>query len=480
MNADAIVVGAGPNGLAAAIALAQKGRAVTVYEAAVTTGGGTRTAELTLPGFRHDVCSAVHPLALSSPFFSALPLREHGLEWLQPDLPLAHPFDDGSAIALYRSVDDTAQGLGPDAEAYRRLMTPLAARWPSLSSQLLGPLFRPPHDPFLMARFGLNALRSARGLAEGVFKGYRARALFAGLAAHSTLSLESPFTAGFGLTLGAAAHSAGWPVAKGGSQSIADALESCLRSLGGEIVTGRHIESLDALPAAPATLLDLTPRQVVRLAGHRFSKSYHDRLTRYRYGAGAFKVDYALAGPIPWRASECCNAGTVHLGGALWEIAASEAAVARGGHPERPYVLLAQQSIIDPSRAPAGKHTVWAYCHVPNGSRVDMTERIEAQIERFAPCFRDLVMARHSASVQALQAYNENYIGGDISGGAPGGRQLFFRPVASLNPYRAAKGIYICSASTPPGAGVHGMCGYYAAQAALRDQGTPGDEEQGT
>ena len=470
MAADAIVVGAGPNGLAAAVVLARAGRAVTVYEAGDTPGGGTRTAELTLPRFRHDVCSAVHPLALSSPFFRMLPLEAHGLEWLHPPYSLAHPFADGSAAVLQRSLDDTAAGLGRDQVAYRRLMQPFAAAWQRLAESLLAPRLGLPRDPLLTARFGLKAVRSARGLAESVFDGHQARALFGGLAAHSTLPLEAPFTSGFGLTLGAAGHGAGWPIARGGSQSIADALASYLRSLGGEVVISRRIDSLDELPAVPAMLLDVTPLQAVRIAGRRLSSRTRERLLRYRYGPGAFKVDYALDAPIPWRAPACLEAGTVHLGGALWEIAASEAAVARAQHPERPFVILAQQSLFDSSRAPQGKHTAWAYCHVPNGSRLDMTDRIEAQIERFAPGFRKLILARRSTSVQALEAYNANYVGGDISGGALDGSQLFLRPTAALNPYRLAAGVYLCSASTPPGPGVHGMCGYHAAQAVLRDQ----------
>jgi phytoene dehydrogenase-like protein len=470
MTPDAIVVGAGPNGLAAAVVLAQAGRAVTVYDAADTPGGGTRTAELTLPGFRHDVCSAVHPLALSSPFFRTLPLEAHGLEWDQPPYPLAHPFADGSAVILHRSVEDTATGLGRDGKAYRRLMQPFAGRWHRLAESLLAPRLGFPRELVLTARFGRAAVRSARGLAEVVFDSHKARALFGGLAAHSTMPIEAPFTAGFGLMLAAAGHGAGWPVARGGSQSIADALASYLQSLGGEIVTGHRVDSLDELPAVPAVLLDVAPRQAVRIAGRRLSSRTRERLLRYRYGPGAFKVDYALDAPIPWRAPACREAGTVHVGGALWEIAASEAAVARAQHSERPFVILAQQSLFDPTRAPAGKHTAWAYCHVPNGSRLDMTERIEAQIERFAPGFRKLILARHSASVQALEAYNANYVGGDISGGALDGRQLVLRPAAALNPYRLAAGVYLCSASAPPGPGVHGMCGYHAARAVLRDQ----------
>lgn len=466
---DAVVIGSGPNGLGAALALARADCAVTVFEAKETVGGGSRSAELTLPGFVHDVCSAVHPLAVASPFFRMLPLEKHGLSWVHPEAPLAHPLDDGTAVVLERSVEATADGLGHDAAAYRRMMTPLVRDWDSLASQVLAPLVRVPRHPLVLSRFGLRAVRSARALGENTFKGERARALFAGLAAHAILPLEQPFTATFGLLLGAAAHAVGWPMAHGGSQSIVDALASYFRSLGGEIVTGRMIESLDELPPARAFLLDITPRQVLRIAGRQLSDGYRRTLGRYRYGPGVFKVDLALEGPIPWRAEECRRAGTVHVGGTSTEIAASERAVAKGEHPERPYVLVAQPSLFDPARAPEGKHTVWAYCHVPNGSTRDMTERIEAQIERFAPGFRERVLARHVMSPEDLERYNENYVGGDIAGGAHDGLQLFLRPAVRATPYAtSAKGIYICSSSTPPGAGVHGMCGYWAARAALR------------
>jgi phytoene dehydrogenase-like protein len=468
-SVDAIVIGSGPNGLAAAITVARAGRSVIVFEAKETVGGGTRSDELTMPGFLHDVCSAVHPMAAASPFFQTLPLEEHGLEWVHPELPLAHPLDDGTAVVLDRSLDVTADSLGVDAAAYRKLMTSIVRDWDKLASQVLGPVLRVPRHPLALAGFGLRAVRSARGLAEGVFEGERARALFAGLAAHAILPLEQPFTASFGLILGAAGHAVGWPVARRGSQSIADALASYLRSLGGEIVTGRRIESLDDLPQARAFLLDLTPAQVVRIAGQRLPRGYQRKLDRYRYGPAAFKVDFALDGPIPWKAEACSRAGTVHVGGSLAEIAEAERVVAKGGHPERPYVLVAQQSLFDPTRAPDGKHTAWAYCHVPNGSPVDMADRIEAQIERFAPGFRERVMARCVLSPVDLERYNENYIGGDIAGGAHDGLQLFLRPTVAMVPYSTpARGIYICSASTPPGAGVHGMCGYFAARAALR------------
>jgi phytoene dehydrogenase-like protein len=465
---DAVVVGSGPNGLAAAISLAQAGCSVLVLEAKETVGGGLRSAELTLPGFSHDICSAIHPLGVGSPFFQSLPLGDYGLEWIQPDVPLAHPFDDGTAITMERSVEATATALGPDAAAYRRLMAPLVADWDKLTVDILGPL-RVPRHPVAMAHFGLLAIRSARGLAESRFESEPARALFAGLAAHSIMPLEQRPTAAFGLVLGILGHAVGWPLPRGGSQNIADALADYLRSLGGEIVTDMAVKEIDDLPAAPAVLFDVTPRQLLRMAGHQLPSGYRRQLLSYRYGPGVFKIDLALDGPIPWQAAECARAGTVHLGGTLSEIAAGERAIWRGQHPERPYVLLAQQSLFDPTRAPAGKHTVWAYCHLPNGSTVDMTERIEAQIERFAPGFRDCILARRVISPLAFEQYNANYIGGDINGGVQDLRQQFTRPALRLVPYTTPnRRIYLCSSSTPPGGGVHGMCGYFAAQAALR------------
>lgn len=466
---DAIIVGAGPNGLAAAITLAQAGCSTLVLEARETIGGGTRSAELTLPGFLHDVCSAVQPLSLASPFFRALPLADLGLEFVQPPLPLAHPLDDGTAVALSRSVTETADGLGPDAGTYRRVAEFLRDDWEKIIHEFLGPL-RAPRHPLAMTGFGLLALQSARGLAERAFRGSRARALFAGLAAHAIQPLENPPTAAFGLMLGMLAHAVGWPVVRGGSQQIAAALARRLRALGGEIVTGHPVETLDALPPARALLLDVTPRQFLRLAGGRLPARYREALARYRYGPGIFKMDYALDGPVPWTAPECARAGTVHLGGTLEEIAASESAVWRGEHAERPYVLVAQQSLFDPTRAPEGRHTLWAYCHVPNGSTVDMRARIEAQIERFAPGFRDRVLARHSHTAMEMERYNPNYVGGDINGGVQDFRQLFTRPAVRFPPYSTPlKGVYLCSSATPPGGGVHGMCGVFAAQTALRD-----------
>lgn len=464
---DAVVVGSGPNGLAAAITLARAGRSVVVVERADTVGGGTRSAELTEPGFVHDVCSAIHPLAAGSPFFSELPLAEHGLELIHPDAPMAHPLDDGTAVVLERSAEATAAGLGVDGPAYRKLFEPLVRDQGWLVPFLLGP--RPlPRHPLGAARFGLKAIRSAAGLA-GRFEGERARALFMGLAAHSIQSLRRSPTASFGLVLGLLAHAYGWPMARGGSQSIADSLVSYLRSLGGEVETARPVASVDELPRSEATLLDLTPQGVIAVAGHRLPGRYLRALRRYRYGPGVFKVDWALDGPVPWTAEECARAGTVHVGGTAAEIVESEEAVWRGEPPERPYLIVAQQSLFDGTRAPSGKHALWAYCHVPNGSTVDMTERIEAQIERFAPGFRELIRARHTMSPADVEACNPNYVGGDINGGVQDLRQLYTRPAVRLNPYSTpADGLYICSSSTPPGGGVHGMCGLHAARSALR------------
>jgi phytoene dehydrogenase-like protein len=465
---DAIVVGSGPNGLTAAIALVQAGRSVLVLEAAPTIGGGTRTAELTLPGFRHDVCSAIHPLALASPFLRRLPLQEHGLEFVHPEIPLAHPLGDGTAAVLHRSLDETAAGLGADGAAYGTLMRPLVAGWGTLLDDLLGPLRRPRH-PIADARFARAGLRSAVGLARSRFAGASARALLAGNAAHAMRPLTAPTTAAFGLTLMMLGHAVGWPAAAGGSQAIADALASLLRSLGGEIQTGREVRSHTELRGVRAVLFDLTPRQIVAIAGDDLSARYRRALGRFRYGPGVFKLDYALDGPVPWTAPECRRAGTVHLGGSLDEIERAEAEVARGRHARRPYVLVAQQSLFDPSRAPGEAHTLWAYCHVPNGSPLDARDAIEAQIERHAPGFRDLIRARSALGPAGLQARNANYVGGDINGGAADLRQLFARPVARPVPYTTPNPRYfVCSSSTPPGGGVHGMCGWYAARAALR------------
>jgi phytoene dehydrogenase-like protein len=467
-NHDAVVIGSGPNGLAAAIALAQKGRSVVVYEAAATVGGGARSAELTLPGFLHDVCSAVYPLTVGSPFFRSLPLSQHGLQWIQPDAALAHPFDDGTAAILERSVEQTAAYLGADEEAYIRLVAPIVEHWAPLSVELLGPP-RIPRHPVLLARFARLGILPARRVAEKRFAGPAARALFGGLAAHSMLPLENYASAAFGLVLGVAGHALGWPVARGGAQKISDALALYLRSLGGRIVLNRPITTLRELPPARAILCDLTPRQLLTLAEERLSSSFKRKLQRYRYGMGAFKVDWALAGPVPWKASTCARAATVHLGGTFEEIAASERAAWRGEHSERPFVLLAQPSLFDSTRAPEGKHTLWGYCHVPNSSTENMLEQMEKQIERFAPGFRDLVLERHVMSPAALEKRNANLVGGDINGGTAELSQLFFRPTVRLYG-TSAPGLYICSSSTPPGGGVHGMCGYFAAQQALKER----------
>ena len=445
-----------------------------VVEAEQSIGGGCRSDELTLPGFVHDRCSAIHPLAVASPFFRSVSLAEYGLQMIHPPAPLAHPLDDGTAVVLERSVDVTAASLGSDGAAWRRLMAPFVRDAEAIIDGALAPL-RVPRHPLALGRFGLSAVRSASGLANGVFTGERARALFAGMAAHSMLRLDRSPSAAFGLVLGLLGHSAGWPLARGGSQAIADALASHLRSLGGQIATGWRVQSLDELPPQALVMLDVTPRQVLQIAGHRLPAGYRRRLAGYRYGPGVFKLDLALDGPIPWTAPQCARAATVHLGGTMVEIAAAEAIVAGGGHPERPYVLVAQQSLFDPSRAPEGKHTVWAYCHVPNGSPVDMTERIEAQIERFAPGFRDRIIGRSAMAPAEIERHNANYVGGDINGGIQDLRQLFTRPVARLVPYSTPlENVYICSSSTPPGGGVHGMCGYYAARAALRAGGLRG------
>ncbi|HSL67041.1 MAG TPA: NAD(P)/FAD-dependent oxidoreductase, partial [Actinomycetota bacterium] len=430
---DAVVVGAGPNGLAAAITLAREGQAVLLVEGQETIGGGTRSAELTMPGFIHDVCSAIVPLALASPFFASVSLDQRGLEFVQPRAALAHPLDDGSVALLERSVDATARGLGEDARSYRRLMGPLVADADALLPDILGSL-RMPRHPLAVARFGVSGIRSLRSLASR-FEGQAARALLAGIAAHSMLPLDRSPSAAVALVLGMLAHTVGWPMARGGSQRIADVLAAHLRSLGAEIVTGQWVGSIDDLPPSRAVLLDVTPRQVLSIAGHRLPRGYRHGLERFRYGPGVFKVDYALDGPVPWKAEECSRAGTVHLGGTLEEIAVAEETVATGDHPERPLVLLAQQSLFDPSRAPEGKHTLWAYCHVPNGSTVDMTERIESQIERFAPGFRERVLARSVMSPADLERHNPNYVGGDINGGLQSLLQTFARPTLRPVPY---------------------------------------------
>ncbi|HEX3118718.1 MAG TPA: NAD(P)/FAD-dependent oxidoreductase [Candidatus Acidoferrum sp.] len=463
-NRRATVVGAGPNGLSAAIVLAQAGLRVDVFEAEEIAGGAARTLELTLPGFRHDFGSAVHPLAAGSPFFSTLPLANHGLEWIHSPSALAHPLDDGTAVLLDRDFAKIQDTLGRDARAWRRLMEPFARNWKALALEVLAPIHFLTRHPFLLARFGLAGLPPANTVANFCFRDGRAKALFAGLAAHSFLSLDEPLSAAFGTLLGAAAHAVGWPIPRGGAQAITNALIAHLESLGGRVHTSSKIEKLSDAP--DLTLCDGTPRQLLRLSDAKLSDAFRSKLERFRYGMAVFKVDYALSNPIPWKAPDCLRAATVHLGGTAEEITASESAVRRGDHAERPFVLLAQPSLFDPSRAPAGKHTAWAYCHVPHGSTVDMVARIENQIERFAPGFRDCVLARHVLSPAALESMDANLIGGDINGGAMDAGQFLFRPTARHYATTSRK-LYLCSSSTPPGGGVHGMCGYHAAKLAL-------------
>src|SRR5579872_6358956 len=470
MAGRACVIGSGPNGLAAAIVLARAGVAVDVYEAQETAGGGARTLELTLPGFRHDFGSAVHPMAAGSPFFDALPLADYGLQWVHGVAPLAHPLDDGTAVTLEHSLKDQELVLGEDGAACRDIMEPLATHWSVFVVDALGPPAKIPRRPLLMANFGRYAMQSARTLSNRHFKTERTRALFAGLAAHSFLSLDEALSPAVGLVIGAAAHVVGWPVARGGSQAIADALISYLRTLGGEIHTGRRIDSLDALEmdgSRKPILCDVTPRQLLRIAGNRLQRTYRKAMQDYRYGAAAFKVDYALSSPIPWKARECMRSVTVHVGGTFDEIAVSEYAARNGQIADRPFVLVAQPSLFDETRAPEGKHVAWVYCHVPNGCTVDMTDRIEAQIERFAPGFRDCVLAKKVSPPAELERADENLVGGDINGGELSLRQFLFRPALG-NYYTGTKGLYLCSSSTPPGGGVHGMCGYHAATMALR------------
>jgi len=463
---DALVVGSGPNGLAAAILMQQQGLSVLLLEGKETIGGGLRSAELTLPGFVHDVCSAIHPLAMASPYFKTLPLAAHGLEYLYPGLAAAHPFDNGTAAVLDHSIQKTAALLGADEQTYLRIMQQVVNDWPLIAADVLGPLHLPKH-PAAMTRFGLIALTSAKNFAEK-FKTAEAKGLFAGMAAHAMQPLSNLDTSAIALVLMAVGHLQGWSIPKGGSVSIANALASYFVSIGGTIQTGEYVKSLAQLPSAHVVLFDVSPQQLLQIAGHKFSSIYKWQLERYRYGMGVFKVDWALDGPIPFIAERCRRAGTVHLGNTIEEISASELATSKGHHPEKPFVLLAQQSLFDSSRAPDGKHTAWAYCHVPNGSTIDMTGRIEDQVERFAPGFKDRILAKHVMNTAQIQAYNPNYIGGDINGGTIDIGQLFTRPALRWSSYKtSANGIYICSASTPPGGGVHGMCGYHAAKSAL-------------
>jgi phytoene dehydrogenase-like protein len=465
---DAIIVGSGPNGLSAAITLQKAGLSVLIVEAKPTIGGGMRTAELTLPGFKHDICSAIHPMAMGSPFFADLPLHQHGLEFVHAPLPAAHPFDNGKAAILSRSIEETALSLGKDKQAYLDLIQPLVASWPKIVDDTLGPLGIPKH-PLLLAQFGLKAMQPASWIAKR-FETEEAKGLWAGMTAHSIQPLTNFSSAAIGMVLSAVGHLYGWPIPKGGSQSIADALGSYFLSLGGKIETNFTVKSLEQLPSSDAVLFDVTPKQLLEIAGDKFSPLYKWQLERYRYGMGVFKVDWALDGPIPFTAEECNKAATVHLGNTFNEIAAGEQLSSSGGHPEKPFVLLAQQSLFDATRAPEGKHTAWAYCHVPNGSTKDMTAAIENQVERFAPGFKDQILAKNTMNSSQIEAYNPNYIGGDINGGILDIGQLFTRPALRVSPYRtSAKGIYICSSSTPPGGGVHGMCGYHAAKTALND-----------
>ncbi|HKE13071.1 MAG TPA: NAD(P)/FAD-dependent oxidoreductase [Myxococcota bacterium] len=470
-NLDAAVIGAGPNGLAAAVALAQAGASVLVVEAAAEVGGGTRSAELTLPGFIHDVCSAVHPMGILSPFLRGLPLSDHGLVWLRPRASVAQPMPDGPAVMLYRSLARTAEGLAGDGSAWARLVGPFLADPHGLMADVMAPLRFPAH-PIALLRFGLRAAFSANRLARLCFRGDRARALFAGCAAHSVLPLTQPLTAALGVLFAVTAHLEDWPVAKGGSHAITRALASYLRSLGGRIETGHRIEHLGQLPDARVVLFDTSPEQLARIAGDALPEGYRRRLARYRYGPGAFKVDWALDGPIPWQDATCREASTVHVGGTLEEVCASERDMYRGHHSERPFLILCQQSEVDATRAPEGRHTGYAYCHVPHGSTVDMSDTIERQIERFAPGFRDRILARHTMNTADFERYNPNYRGGAITGGVADLFQLWNRPVTRLDPYSTPNPrLFICSAATPPGGGVHGQCGYWAARSALKHLG---------
>jgi len=466
---DAIVIGSGANGLSAGITLAASGMSVLIVEAQSTLGGACRTLPLTLPGFKHDICSAIHPLAVGSPFFRTLPLEKYGLKWIHADFPFAHPFEDGSAVIFHRSIEKTSAFLEEDSAAYKKLFGSLSPDWETLSQVLL----KPPHlvkYPLGRAHCGMKALMSARTLVERKFKGRKARALFTGVAAHSALRMEDPASASIGLVLSIAGHCLGWPFPEGGAQSLTDALIAHFLKLGGEIIADCRVGSLDDLPQSKLVLCDLTPRQILEIAENRLPQYYRNQLARFKYGPGSFKVDWALDTPVPWKNEAVFKAGTVHVGGSMEEIASAEAQVVRGEHPERPFILLAQTSLFDATRAPHGKHTLWGYCHVPNGSTFDMTERIEDQIERMAPGFKKSVLHRNVLSPAAMQEKNANHIGGDINGGALNLGQLFTRPSIRPIPYSTpVPGLYICSSSTPPGGGVHGMPGWYAAQCALHN-----------
>ncbi|MEQ9263767.1 MAG: NAD(P)/FAD-dependent oxidoreductase [Balneolaceae bacterium] len=467
---DAVIVGSGPNGLSAAILLAQNGLSVKVIEAKETIGGGTRTLELTEPGFLHDVCSAVHPTALSSPFLRALPLQQFGLEWIHPEVPVAHPLEDGQAFTVSRSLDETLLGLGKDSRSYQSLYKSFTDNWETLSNDLFGTL-RSVRYPFSMARFGWYGMFSAKHLANSLFKNPELKAFFAGMAAHSIVPLEKAFTASFGIVLGTSVHSVGWPIAKGGSASISYAMAEYFKSLGGVIETGNMITSVAQIEESNVILFDLTPHQIATIAGSKLPPAFKSRLEKFQYGPGAFKIDWALSESVPWLNEKCRKAGTLHLGGSLEEISFSEQEIWKGNYPDKPYVIISQPSVFDSSRAPEGKHTLWGYCHVPNGSEEDCTEQIENQIERYAPGFRDTIISKNTMTATQFQSYNPNYIGGDINGGAQFFKQLFARPVLKWDPYALpAKGLYICSSSTPPGGGVHGMCGFHAARSVLKNE----------
>lgn len=467
---DAVIVGSGPNGLSAGILLAQQGLKVKIIEAEESIGGGTRTKELTEPGFLHDVCSAVHPTGIGSPFFRTLPLTDYGLEWIHPKFPVAHPLENGDAIIASQSLEKTLERMGKDGKNYKSLIKSFVEGWDYLSDDLFAPV-RVPNNPLSMARFGWFGMLSAKLLSNSMFDTPQVKAYFAGLAAHSIIPLENSFTASFGLVLATAIHSVGWPIAKGGSASITNALAGYFKSLGGEIETGTRISNTSELPSSKTILFDLTPHQIVKIADQELPLGFKNKYLGYKYGPGAFKMDFALSEPVPWVNSDCAGAGTLHLGGSFEEIAFSERETWKGNHPEKPYVLVSQPSLFDDSRAPTGKHTLWAYCHVPNGSDKDCSKEIINQIERYAPGFRDIIISSHSITAPEFETYNANYIGGDINGGAQTFKQLIGRPVFQWDPYKLpVKGMYICSSSTPPGGGVHGMCGYHAAKSVLKNE----------
>jgi len=466
---DAVIVGSGPNGLAAGIVLQQAGLTTLIVESKPTIGGGMRSAELTLPGYVHDVCSAIHPFGVGSPFLQSLPLHEFGLEWVYPEAAVAHPFDDGRAVLLKKSIEETAQQFGEGAQAYKELMQPIVAHWDKIAPDFLGPLGLPRY-PIKFTSFGLKAIQSAKSIAFRHLKEPYSRGFFAGIAGHSILPLDKLVSSGIALVLGALGHKVGWPFPKGGAQKLADAMAKYYKSLGGSVQTDMEVQAIGDIPSHRAVLFDITPRQLLQLDGLVFPSLYRKQLENYKYGPGIFKIDWALSEPIPFKAKDCLKAATIHLGGTFEEISHAEILPWQGKHADKPYVLLVHQTPFDPSRAPEGQHTAWAYCHVPNGSTVDMTECIEQQMERFAPGFKDTVLARHTMNTAEVNHYNANYIGGDIIGGAATLSQLFTRPAIRWSPYTTPqKGVYICSSATPPGGGVHGMCGYHAARRVLHD-----------